>query len=305
MNLTQYIGTQGEQHVWQLYVRSQDATLWIRCNNLRSKNGFRQDADITAVLTDHDHNHLAIKTSLNHHQPSTFPLTFGPCTIALDASHGTLVSKRNAISWNLTFSPCQMPLGPFPLASMMHAPRTLAHLTAQGTLTWGGKTIDLLKASATITYLHTSQLNHSWVLAYAPDLSRDISFEGLSTRMNLGFFHGPEIASLRLIYEGQAYDFQSFKDALSMHTKRQLSEWRFQADRGDLSFRGHIRSAARDLAGVTLEDTDGSLLFCNQTCTAEMSLLVYRAGKLVNSAHAPALFESVSSMRNPYVPNLL
>ncbi|MGZ3689317.1 MAG: hypothetical protein ACXVBW_13515, partial [Bdellovibrionota bacterium] len=96
-------------------------------------------------------------------------------------------------------------------------------------------------------------------------------------------------------------------DVFTVRSKNTLTDWKFQADRGELSFRGYAKAEHKDFAGLTYEDTNGSLLYCGNSKLSDMRVLVYRRGKLEATFDAPgtAAFEVVSRHKNPYVPIII
>ena len=92
-----------------------------------------------------------------------------------------------------------------------------------------------------------------------------------------------------------------------MKSKYTLNEWTFRADRGPLSFHGHVKAEHKDFVGLTYEDTNGSLLYATQCLLSNVEIHVYRAGKLEATfiARGTAAFEVVSREKNPYVDFLI
>jgi hypothetical protein len=117
----------------------------------------------------------------------------------------------------------------------------------------------------------------------------------------------PHLSSFLFRYQGANYCFNQLRDTFHIKSKNTLNEWDFQADRDDLSFRGHANAEHKDFVGLTYEDTNGSLLYCANSKLSNLRILVYRRGKLESTftAQGTAAFEIVSRDKNPYVPLLL
>jgi hypothetical protein len=92
-----------------------------------------------------------------------------------------------------------------------------------------------------------------------------------------------------------------------IRSKNTLTDWSFQADRGDLSFRGQAKAEHKDFAGLTFEDVDGSLFYSAASMLSNLRVHVYRKGKLESAFYAnrTAAFEIISRRKNPYVPLLI
>jgi len=133
-------------------------------------------------------------------------------------------------------------------------------------------------------------------------------FDGLSARSRItSFLPSPRLSSFFILYKDQPYYFNSVWDLIRTRSYYTSTEWTFRLEHNDLSFHGHLRSDLRDFAGLTYEDTDGSLLYCANSKLSDMEILIYRNGKLENSlnANSTAAFEVVSRDKNPYVPLLI
>ena len=155
---------------------------------------------------------------------------------------------------------------------------------------------------------------HSWAWGHCNSFvhengeSAAFVFEGLTARARLaGTIPTPKLSSFYFHYQGHEHRFNSLWDAVHTRSQHSLNDWKFRVERGELSFRGSMTSEYRDFAGLTWEDTDGSLLYCANSKLSDMTVLVYRRGKLEATfkSRGTTSFEIVSRQRNPYVPILI
>jgi hypothetical protein len=186
-------------------------------------------------------------------------------------------------------------------------------LLVSGTTTVNGEVVEWKDASGMQGHLEGPKSAHSWVWGhcnlFTDEQGRpsDFAFEGLSAKAFLGPLTSPKLSCFYFHYRNQDYYFNTLKDAFFIKSKNTLNEWMFQVDREDLSFRGRAHAEHKDFAGLTFEDTDGSLLYCAHSQLSDLHIFVYRRGKLEASfqAKGAAAFEVVSRNKNPYVPLLV
>jgi hypothetical protein len=187
-------------------------------------------------------------------------------------------------------------------------------LRFRGTVKFDGEAQEWSPALGILSRWSGPDQGHSWVWAHCNTFVDDSGqpvpfiFEGRSARMLLmGQIPGPQISAFYFFHKGEAHVFNSLLDSLKIRSTHSNTEWRFQADRGDLSFRGLIRAEHRDFAGLTYEDTNGSLIYVASSELSDLSVHVYRRGKLEASylSAGTASFEVASRSRNPYVPVLI
>ncbi len=316
----------GFQEVWYLKLNDPAAqrALWLRFTLLSSVNGFRRLAETWAIYFQRNEQREVTKLALKQSHDLD---GFGPgvkiadCELGEHGTRGSIHSKGRSIRWDLSFAPARA-------ATFNLVPRGLARaglvknraVTVHEDLRFDGSTeIDGARqvwkgAPGMQGHLSGPKNGHSWVWGHCnafvdeSGAPVDFVFEGLTARARLGGgLKSPWLSTLFFSYRGEDYRFNSVWDSVRCRSRHTLTDWEFQADRGDLSFRGTARAEHRDFAGVTYEDTDGSLLYCANSKLSEMSIHVYRRGKLERtlSARGTAAFEVVSRDRNPYVPLLI
>jgi hypothetical protein len=155
---------------------------------------------------------------------------------------------------------------------------------------------------------------HSWIHSHCNVFTNEqgvpvpFVFEGLSLRTHLlAGVPSPKITSVYFLYQGQIHHFNNIRDALRLKSNDSLSNWTFQAERGDLLFRGRATMEHKDFAGLTIEDTNGSLIYCASSKFSDLEIHVYNRGKLESAlrANQTASVEISSRKKNPYVPLLV
>lgn len=303
--------------------------LWIRFTFLATSNQFRQVAECWAIFFQRSPNGDVVKTAFKQSQdlktffnsPQTDGIQMGECQLTSHQCKGRLQSQGRTIQWNLQMTPAQdlqFNLVPESLSrSGMIKTQIMTlgeDLRATGFVEVDGKKFLFEKSSAMQGRISGPRTGYSWAWGHCNFFVNErqeptpIVFEGLSARARLtGPLISPQLSSFFFFYEGQAYHFNTLWSSIRIRSKSNLTAWNFQADRGELSFRGHIQAEYRDFAGLIYEDTDGSLLYCHGSNLCHMTLLIYRNGKLESTLTSPGTtsFETVTRTKNPYVPMLI
>jgi hypothetical protein len=331
--------TRGAFHeVWYLKLNDPvtQRALWLRMTLLISANGFRRIAETWAVYFQRNGTKevtkLALKETFDVKSFTTSPngdIKIGECEFSGTRSRGKIQSKGKTISWDL-----QLATGHDAAFNLVPESLKRAGLVKNSAITVGedlrfsGTTeitdpasgngepqkITWNGAAGMQGHLSGTKSGHSWVWGhcnlFVDDHGKPVPFifEGLSAKAQLmGTITSPKLSTFYFHYEGQPYAFNSLWDAVRVKSKNTLTDWEFQADRGELSFRGKAKAELKDFAGLTYEDTNGSLLYCANSKLSDMQVHVYRRGKLESAfySNGMAAFEVVSRDKNPYVPLLV
>jgi len=323
----------GFQEVWFLKLNSPVTgnALWIRFTLLSSINGFRRIAETWAILFKRIEGGDTAKTAVketfdlqaftSERSDGGLTLKLGGCELSDTHTKGVINSKGRSIRWNLSIRPRADTVFDF-------IPRVLAglgivrnkaltvheDLLFSGSCEVSGETFTWTDAPGMQGHLAGPRNGHSWVWGHCNMFFNDrgepadVVFDGLCGRSRITpALASPQLGTFFIRHGGVDHRFNSVWHSLRSRSSHTGNEWHFQADRGELSFRGHARAKHRDFAGVTYEDTDGSYLYCYNSKVSEMNLLVYRRGKLEATFNAPgtASFEVVTRTKNPYVPLLI
>lgn len=320
------------QEVWYLKVNDPSANraLWLRVTLLISANGFRRVAETWAIhfqrssSSSKEVSKLALKQT---HDLKSFgydadgTIRVAGCEFGPRHTRGQITSKGKTIAWDLeiqTGHDVRFNLVPETLSRtglVRNTAITVAEdLRFSGTTRIDGTESQWTNAAGMQAHLSGTKNGHSWVWGHcnlfvdAQGRPVPFLFEGLSAKARLvGSLPSPRLSTFFFHYDGKAYHFNSLWDALRVKSRSTLTEWQFQADRGDLSFRGKAQAELKDFAGLTYEDTNGSLLYCANSKLSNLEIHVYRRGKLENTfySHGTAAFEVVTRQKNPYVPLLI
>ncbi|MBI2712137.1 MAG: hypothetical protein HYX41_04640 [Bdellovibrio sp.] len=299
--------------------------LWLRFSALVSSNGFRRVADNLAIYSQRTAQDEVKKTALKQSydlsasersdpEPS---IRTGDCSLTPVSSHGTITSKGSTISWDLTFAPSrQVGFEPIPerfqkIGLIRNSFRTpFEDVAVSGRTTLNGETFHWKDAPGMLGHRSGVRNPYSWTWGHCNTFKdeqgnySDFIFEGLSARFKLGPFVTPPASAFFFSYRGTEYVFNSLRRLLQIKSNHSLNEWTFEAGKDDLSFRGYLKAEHKDFAGLSFEDTNGSLLYSSNSLLSNMRILVYRSGKLEATlqSQGSAAFEIASRERNPYVP---
>lgn len=104
-------------------------------------------------------------------------------------------------------------------------------------------------------------------------------------------------------YDGQTYQLNRLWDLLRSRSHLESNRSEFQLDAGPIAFKIQVDSKIKDFSGYRYENTDGNLLYCSDTESADLNVLVYRKGKLEATlrSNGQASVEMISTQKNPYV----
>ncbi len=305
--------------------------IWLRFTTLRSANGFKKIAEVWAIVFQRGANRDVTKRVFKQTFDSNAfsgaangTLSLGTCELSRNHARGSIHLKGQSIEWDLAITPgheASFELVP-PVLSRSetlvggyHAETWGEDLRFSGKVTLSGvgaapEVVEFKNAAGMIGHHSGRKAGHSWVWGHC-NLFVDASgrpapflFEGLAARARwMGTLPSPQYKAFYFHYEGKPYAFNTAWDSLRSISKHTLTDWEFQAERGDIGFRGKCKAEHRDFAGLTYEDTNGALLYCANSKLAQLEIHVFRKGKLENAfyGNGTAAFEIVTREKNPYV----
>ncbi|HLD99034.1 MAG TPA: hypothetical protein VJB59_02180 [Bdellovibrionota bacterium] len=324
------------QESW--YLRLNDLTakraLWLKFSVLISRNGFRRVAETWAIYSQRPAGGEITKTALKQTYDMSEFSSSSPSTIQVNdcfldfdpdkkqgRTAGSIRSKGNRLSWNLsieTNEDARFNLRPELFGGItrakMVASTVAEDLRMTGTAEFNGEKIAFKKCPGMQGHVSGPHSNHSWVWGHCNSFRTEqgapapFIFEGLSIRKKcFASLPVPQLSSFYFFYNNKAYAFSSLWSSLRSKSRNTLTDWEFQADSGDLSFRGHAHAEHKDFAGLTFEDTRGALLYCANSNMSDLKIHVYRRGKVEAAfqSDGTAAFEVISRTKNPYVPLLI
>lgn len=299
-----------------------------------SRNGFKRIAETWAVLFEKDSAGELTKTALKQtYDLSKFErLSSGSPDANLGVridenilsdqfTRGALSSKGNELSWDLRLSPranrgFQFLPDLLSKTKLVSSDFSTIHedLAIAGSSTLNGRTIQWNAGTGSMTHYYGRRFLHSWTWIHCnsfvdPDgKPADLIVDGLSMRPRLpALFAAPALASFYIRYRGVEYECNRIWDLFRTGVEQDMSSWKFEIHRGDLIFKGEVKIRNKDFAGLTFEDTDGTFLHCANSKLSDLTLWVYRSGKLEStlSSMGTAMFEIVSREKSPYVSVIL
>jgi hypothetical protein len=327
-------GREKFQEVWYLKLndRTGNHALWLRFTLLVTKNGFQRLAETWAIFFQREANRDVSKSAVKQSfgiqtfeslsdSGSDSGIRIGNCTLTPERTHGQIQSKGKSISWDLSIQRLQEePISLFPesiakLGFVKSEAWTISEeMLFSGKVVVDGTEYEFHQAPGVQGHWSGVRNAHSWVWGQANSFQNEkgdpvsFIFEGITSRPRLnGNVAGPKLSSYYFYYKGEHYRFNKLWDAFHLKSESSITQWQFQADRGEISFRGTASADHKDFAGITLEDTDSSILYCANSKLSNMSVHVYRRGKLEATflANGTAAFEVVSRNKNPYVQTLI
>ncbi len=322
------------QEVWYLKLNDpgNQRALWLRFTLLVSHNGFKRVAETWAIFFQRNPAKDVTKTALKQ----TFSIEnfsfraienggdggiqIAQSELTPTSTKGSIQSKGNTIDWDLKMTANQahsFNMVPEILSKIKVVKNTAVtvaeDLRFTGTSKINGETVSWNLAPGMQGHLSGPKNGHSWTWGHCNCFTDESGnpapfvFDGLTARAQVAGAPTPWLSTFFFLYRGTPYHFNTLWDSLRVRSTHSYTGWSFQADRGELSFRGEARAEHKDFAGVTYEDTNGSLLYCANSKLSNMKIHVYRNGKLESTfvSNGNAAFEIVSREKNPYVPLLL
>lgn len=241
----------------------------------------------------------------------------GACVLTDTESSGQIHYKSHELTWSLSLKPESIPkFKPYPdllskIGMLQHCEITeFPRLRCDGKVQIDGQTLHFQDAIAYKSHSSGTRNPDQWVEAHCNSLfnehgqKTDALFEGVSSQSRFPFgISTPWISAFFIHYQGKNYFFNDLWQSLRSRSDRSLNEWSFQIDRGELSFRGQVTASHKDFIGMIFEDTNETLHHASFSQLADLSLLVYRRGKLESTllSNGTATFEVVARERNPYL----
>ncbi|MDR3606736.1 MAG: hypothetical protein P4M08_05060 [Oligoflexia bacterium] len=315
------------QQEWQVRLTDpvRQNALELRFSFLVSRNGFQRVAEVCAILFQREAGReTKTKVLKQNFDPASFGLLsnrgfkIGTCELSEGLTRGSIQAQGQTLEWDLSITSRQkvsFELIPPSLRKLKISGSAMSSIEADalisGRSAMNGTKLEWSQAPGMVERHEGPLTDHSWIWAHSNHFvsesgaSAPFVFEGLTLRGHiLGILPSPRFSSFHFLFKGQKYSFNSFRDAIRIKSHHTTNEWHFQAERDELMFRGHAQVEHKDLAGLTLEDIHGSLLYCSTSELADLSIHVYRRGKLeaaLKSEKAAAM-EIVSTKKNPYVP---
>ncbi len=314
--------------------------LWLKFQVIVSQNGFTRLGEVSAIYfhrQPHQETQISafrqifdIRNYRAQETPEGISILIGGCEFSSRHTRGAIATQGKTFRWDFQIHNSE-PSGQFNLIATRHPLSKLGWIEQRAVspgenLNFVGKTwISTHQMSEQSTeWSHASGMQGHWAGAHLPyswiwshcnhfinssGADTPFVFEGLNGR-GRGFFGPtfyPRFRSFYFLYRGEEYAFNSMWDTFRSRSTNTLTEWNFQADRGALSFRGQVKADLKDFAGQSFEDTDGQTIYSSNAQLGQMTLWIYRAGKLEETLRSQGgvAFEIALRKPNPYVPILI
>ncbi len=285
--------TTGFQEVWYLRLNQLDArqALWLRFTVLQRADHTKEVCEVWAIFFRVDGKatqKIGLKCSwplaaLKQSAADAFHLA-DACLLA-SRTEGALKNDQNRIRWSLTFvadRDCQNDFVPASL-SRLGLVANIAwtvheRLLFDGWSEVNGERQEWSSAPGMQGHLAGPRNGHSWAWGHCncfvdeSGAPAHVLWDGLCARARLGARAAPPLCSMLLQEGDRTWRFNTLRDAWRIHSKHDYNGWHFRAKKEGYLFEGHITARRDDYAGVTYEDTDGSLLFCHNAKICDMLL---------------------------------
>ena len=322
----------GFQEVWYLKLNApaDGRALWLRFTLLVRSDGAKRIAETWAISfrrTEWAIEKVALKCTRKLESFEQRPgagfegFRIGDCEFSDQSTRGQIERDGQSIRWELHMTPAR------PLA-FNFVPRSLARrgviknaaqtvfedLRFNGWSEVNGDRFEWRDAPGMQGHLAGARNGHSWAWGHCNTFvdeqgnPTDCLWDGLRARARLGKHRRtPYLTSMLIVFEGREYRFNRTWQVFRSPSRYDMNGWTFEAKEGDVSFRGSVRAAANQFAGVAYEDTDGSALYCYNSKISDMTLEVWRAGRMERTltAAGSVAFEVVTREKRTNIPLLL
>ncbi len=311
------------QEVWYLKLNQPEArrALWLRFTLLRTLEGKRV-AEVWAIAFEDGAAPRKIGLK-NTHALETFAHRAGGGVAIAESdfadarTSGSVISDAHAIRWDLEMRPAAEAGFDFVPSALrrLGLVKNLAVTPFEDLRFSGWSEVDGVRcawenAPGMQGHLAGPKNGHSWAWGHCNHFvdesgaPSDLVFDGLSARARLGSARStPLLSTFYVRYGGREYALNGVRHLLRTRSRYSPVTWQFEARAGSMAFRGEVRAALEDFAGVTYEDTDGSLLYCHNSKISDMTLEVFREGarEARFTADGTVAFEFVSREKHPGV----
>lgn len=308
------------QASWQLKAVDPEnrRALHLGFSLLITANGFRRVAEVWGALFERQPTKEVTKTALRQNfELSGMGARFGigPCEFSATRTRGSILSKGKRLEWDLVLTPRQItsfnliPSGLKKtglLKQMISTPQP--DLAVTGTLILDGERMDWREAPGMQS--ETNGSPQSGIRAHCNSFVNErglpvpFVFEGISVQGRiLGGMPTPRFTSLCFFHRGEKFQVNSLRDAIRLKSRVEGNAWIFQAEQRDTLIRGQARFEHRDFAGLSSEDTDGSMIHSASAKLSDLDIQIFRNGKLEAGLRAgqTASIELIGRKKSPYV----
>lgn len=313
------------QEVWYMKFNQPEhhRALWLRFTLLMPGDTAKQVAETWAIAF--DKNSSATKIGLkNTYDLDAFKETgetafqIAACEFSNHHTRGVVQNAGHRIAWDLTSRPHRDLAFDFVPDSMKKlglvkntAWTVFEDLRWNGWSEVDGQRREWESAPGMQGHLAGPRNGHSWAWGhcntFVDQQGAPSSFivDALSARGRRGASGStPLLSTFFFYYNGREYRANGFFDALRAKARYDAESWTFETRQKNILFRGRVDATLDEFAGVTYEDTDGSLLYCYNSKMSNMTVEVVRGGirEAVYRARDSAAFEFVTRKKRSDIP---
>ena len=320
--------TGGFQEVWYLKFNNVEAAraLWLRFTVLIRNDKSKEVAEVWAIFFDANDgsvHKVGIKNTwpiASFENMETQGLRIEHNSLLPDRTEGSVSDDNHQLRWSLFLKPLnnlQFDFVPAMLPRFKLVKNTAAtvyeNLAFSGWCEVDGARYEWTNAPGMQGHLSGPRNGHSWAWghcncfsdpsgAYAP-----VVWDGLCARAPLGKGAAPPLTSMFFRIGDKTYHVNTMRDVLRSRSHYDFDQFTFRVKKCGVLFEGTVSARLEDYAGVTYEDTDGSLLYCHNSKISDMILSVTHANGATTEykANRAVAYEVVSREAHPNVPLLI
>jgi hypothetical protein len=317
------------QEVWYLKLNDLEGrhALWLRFTLLVSEGGVKLAAETWAIcfrrMPGGGVAKAAGKTSfpIGAFQSGPRGMEIGPSVFSDRATEGEVRTSTHRIRWSLKNVPAHpasfnfVPPALHALGLIQNTAWTVYEdLRYTGWVEVNGERIVFDSAPGMQGHLAGKRLAYGWCWGHCNAFTgkdarpAGVIWDGLNGRARRGRNRKSRaLSAMYFHYGGSDYLVNSVWQALRTTSRNTLNDWRFEAKAGAMRFVGQVNAENEDFAGVTYEDTDGSLMYCYNSKVSSMTLAVHRNGEHLDTLNArgTVAFEVVTRTQRDDVPLLI
>ncbi len=239
-----------------------------------------------------------------------FHVRFGPSVLEEGHTTGLLKGEAGTLTWDLSFTPGEEPLIPFPMPWMYTGkfPKSKTKTPHPASRFSGTFTID--DRTYTVSNVpgmqgHNWGTEHSYLYSWGhcsafEDHGDDTWFEGFSSRLKIGPWVTPYLSMGFLSLRGERYAFNSVGSLLRSEVESGTTWWNFTIPGRDHSLRGRVQAPKERFLGLHYYNPDGAVRYCLNSKMADGQIeLLDRSGAVLATLVSKGTFALENLVHDP------
>lgn len=318
----------GFQEVWYLKLNQpgEGRALWLRFTVLIRNDNSKKVAEVWGIFfesKDGSTRKIGIKNTFPisaFNTVDSFGLSIADNCLLDVRTEGTVQNEDHQLRWSLGFAPVtnmQFDFVPALLPRLKLVKNTAVtiyeNLAYNGWCEVDGVRYEWTDAPGMQGHLSGPRNGHSWAWGHcncfvdASGAPAPVIWDGLCARAPLGKKAAPPLTSMFFRVGDETWQVNTIRDILKARSHYDLETFIFTAKKNGVVFEGKVSARLEDFAGVTYEDTDGSLLYCHNSKISDMSLSVTptHGQAQTYTAKGVCAYEVVSREAYPDIPLLI